>query len=761
METGGLRVNYIPREGGNVFSGGLVVNGSHPSWQADNMTPALRAAGLFDPQTLKRLYTVNPNIGGPIMQDRLWFFFNYARIVSDLYAAGSYINSCFDCWEYKPDFSRQALDDEIGKDTSLRLTWQASERNKFTVFLENNYHCKCRYGQAGVGSSNTTTNRSESVLRAISRGQIYQVGWTFPATRRLLLQASATHSPLIQARLNQPEVVAPRIEDAGIGVNYRAGSGPSLAYMIVDTYRGAVSYVTGSHAVKVGVTGVMGPIEREVTDFGAVRYRALNGIPTAVTYLRTPYTTTFHIKPNLGVYAQDQWTVKNLTLNAGLRFDYHRNTQPAQTLPASGYVRDAVSAPFQVGIAWKDLQPRLGVSYDLFGNGKTALKGSLNRYGLRISYQEAATLSPFGNNTNTRRWNDANNDRVVQGDPFNNAANGELGPSQNSAFGQPVSIVHFDPEYQTGWGVRPMNWQMSGGVQQELAPGVAAMATLTRRIYGNFPLFENLAQPASAWDEYCVTAPVDARLPNGGGYQICGNYDLRPAFVGPQDYLGTRANEYGKRREHFTAIDVGVNARLQGILLQSGVSLGKLMNDNCDIVRNAPSSIGVAQGNTGISRGDPNPTTSFCHNETPFVTQFKVSAAYTLPWQEIQLSGVYQDLPGPKIFASAEFTNAQVAPSLGRALSQGSTATIQLVAPGSMYGERMHQIDFRLAKTVSVGRTRLQGQFDLYNALNANPIRYYSGVYGATTGPETGAAFLIPQGILTARLIKLGMQLTF
>jgi hypothetical protein len=306
-----------------------------------------------------------------------------------------------------------------------------------------------------------------------------------------------------------------------------------------------------------------------------------------------------------------------------------------------------------------------------------------------------------------------------------------------------------------------MNWEVSGGVQQELLPSVALTASVTHRIYGNFPLYENLRQPASAWDEYCVTAPVDARLPNGGGYQLCGIYDLNPAFVGQVDRLGTKSDEFGKQREQFTAIDLGVTTRLQGLLLQAGTSSGKLMTDNCEIVKNAPSSIGVAPGNQGLSAGNANPSATWCHSESPFLTQFKVSGAYTLPWQEVQVSGAYQDLPGKEILANATFTNAQIMPSLGRALSQGSTARIPLVAAGTMYGDRMRQIDVRFAKTVRVGRTRIQGQVDFYNALNASPIRAYSGQYGATTGPATGSAFLIPGYILPGRITKFGMQLTF
>jgi hypothetical protein len=761
-ETGGVRVNYVPRDGGNTFSGGLVANGSHPNLQSDNMTPELKARGLRDPDTLKSLWTVTPNVGGPIMRDRVWFFVNYAKMTSAQYVANSYINSCPGCWDYKPDLTRQAMDDDTGRDTSLRLTWQATPRHKITAFIDDNYHCKCHFGLSG----GRNVDRSEAVPLNEAWNNIYQVGWTFPATQRLLVQASAALAPAPASAADQPEVVASRIDDAGLGIAYRAEDAPSLTHKNdVNTFRVAVSYVTGSHAVKVGTTTVTGKIIRTRTVHDALTYAALNGVPTGVTYYRTPFTTRFDVTPNLGLYAQDQWTVRNLTLNAGLRFDYFRETQPAQTVPASGYVRNDVSVPFVLGVAWKDLEPRLGVSYDLFGNGKTALKGTLNRYGLRLSFDEAAAVSSlYANATNTRAWTDGNNDRIVQGDPYNHAANGELGPSQNLAFGQLQSASHFDPEYQTGWGVRPMNWEMSAGVQQELTSGVALNAALTRRIYGNFPLYVNLAAPPSAWDEFCLTAPVDARLPNGGGYQLCGIYDLKPAFVGQEDYLGTRANAgYGKQQEQFTAIDVSVNARLQGgVLLQGGVSSGKSMTDNCAIVKSAPSSVGATTGNQGLVRGGANPTGTWCHTETPFLTQLKVSGAYTLPWQEIQISGAYQDLPGPQILAAGTFTAAQVRLALGRAPSQGSTVRgVPLVAPGTLYGDRMHQVDVRFAKTVRVARTRLQGQFDLYNALNANPIRAYSVTYGATTGPATGSAFLIPGAILQGRIIKVGMQLTF
>jgi hypothetical protein len=206
---------------------------------------------------------------------------------------------------------------------------------------------------------------------------------------------------------------------------------------------------------------------------------------------------------------------------------------------------------------------------------------------------------------------------------------------------------------------------------------------------------------------------------------------------------------------------VGVNGRLRGVLLQGGVSTGKTMRDNCDIVKSAPSSIGTVTANDGLDRGGNNPNGTFCHNETPFLTQVKANASYTLPWQEIQIAATYQDLPGPQILADATFARAQAAPSLGRNLSQSSTVNVPLVAPGALYGERMHQVDVRFAKTVRVGRTRVQGQFDIYNVSNANPVRAYTGTYGVTTGSDTGSAFLVPTAILAGRLLKFGAQVTF
>jgi hypothetical protein len=501
--------------------------------------------------------------------------------------------------------------------------------------------------------------------------------------------------------------------------------------------------VTGSHAVKVGFTLTTGTFQRDTKQLGNVMFTLFNGTPTQVTYIGDPVTVVNRVRPNLGVYAQDQWRLKQITVNAGVRFDYFRTGYPAQAVAPTQYVPVSRSFPALEAINWKDLSPRLGFSYDLFGDGRTAIKGSVNRYVLQTGTDYSFAINPLNNNnTMDRQWNDGNRDFVVQGDPFDPAANGELGPSLNLNFGKPVITTRYDPEWSHGFGLRPYQWELSAGVQHELLPRVSVNGAFFRRVYGNFAVTDNLAVGPTDYSGYCVTAPSDARLPDGG-QPICGLFDLNPAKVGQSAGFGTSASNFGRKYEHWNGLDLTVDARLPRLLLQGGLSTGKSITDNCEVVAKVD-----------------NPSTRFCHRETPFLTQVKLLWAYTLPW-EFQISGTYQTLPGPQVTASATFTNAQIAPSLGRNLSSGSTASIDLVEPGTLFGERLHQVDLRLTKVLQVERSRFQVMVDLYNALNNNAVLVQSNIYGATTGASTGTAWLVPQAIMPGRVVKFGLQLNF
>jgi len=140
-----------------------------------------------------------------------------------------------------------------------------------------------------------------------------------------------------------------------------------------------------------------------------------------------------------------------------------------------------------------------------------------------------------------------------------------------------------------------------------------------------------------------------------------------------------------------------------------------------------------------------------CDVPIPYQTQFKMSASYPLPL-DIQVSAVLQNLPGPPFTASYPATTAQIAPSLGRNLAGGArTASIQLIRPFSQFEDRINQFDVRLTKKFLVRGVRIQGSFDVYNMLNANPVLSLNTTYGPS--------WLQPAQILDARLFKFSAQL--
>jgi hypothetical protein len=269
-----------------------------------------------------------------------------------------------------------------------------------------------------------------------------------------------------------------------------------------------------------------------------------------------------------------------------------------------------------------------------------------------------------------------------------------------------------------------------------------------RRIYGNFTVTANEAVPGSGYSPYCVPVPVDSRLPGGGGNQVCGLYDLNPNYVGQVSNLFTFASNFGSDIEHWNGIDASVNARIKGkVLLQGGLSTGRTYTNDCDIVNNyhnvtVTSTIGTFQ------------STQMCALQTPFLTQVKLLGTYNVPKVDVKVAATFQSFPGPVIAANFVASNALVQPSLGRPLSSGVNTTVNVVMPGTMYGERANQLDLRFTKLFNFGRTHTAVNLDLFNSLNANPVLSQNNTY-------TAAAWQTPLSILPPRLFKLSAQFDF
>ena len=541
--------------------------------------------------------------------------------------------------------------------------------------------------------------------------------------------------------------------------------------------RASLSYVTGSHAAKFGTTLQWGNSDRRQ---GGLPFHSrqinLFGNPVQAQFSTYPLvseeTWDTNYMRSFGLYAQDQWTLDRLSVNAGLRFDYFRGGYPDHTLPETTWGA-ATSFDGQDVAIWKDLSPRLGLVYDLRGDGKTALKVTANRYVDGIATTFAGGINPaLSNTTVSRTWLDGGlgtsrlcysptgvldfgylfggpnrygcvaGDGIPQGDPRITVPNGELiQPSGNPAFGTPVITEFFDPDWAFGWGKRFANWEFSGGVQHELTSGMSLNVSVFRRIFVNYAAQNNRSENPGDFDPYCVTVPTDPQLPNNG-QQLCGLFEINPqAFGLLDDEITTFADTFGTQTQHWNGVDVTINARMDnGLLLQGGVSTGRTSSNICDL-------------NANLN----NPSQLFCATQTPFLTQVKLLGSYTLPY-DVQISGTFQSLPGQQILANVVYTGAELSAGLGRT-SNVSNRTIGVIEPGTLYGDRLNQVDMRVTKIISSGPAQFRLMFDLYNIFNDSTPLELNNQYGATTGGGTG--WQRPALIIPGRLAKFAFQIDF
>jgi len=758
--TGGVRINVIPRDGGNTFNGALYVSYANPSWQANNITRALKDRGIDSGDRLKDNFDFNPGFGGPIRKDKVWFFLSARYKNTANYATGMYYDKNFNnpnVWVFEPDLSRPAANPSIWKGGQLRLTWQASAKNKIGVNWNDD---SVSYAPTSV-SLTLAPEAAESRLYPLQR-QV-QVDWSSPVTNRILLEAGVNRyraaSNLLPLR-GLSSVMVP-VTEQSTGLKFRSLETHRLQPAKTLHVRFAASYITGAHAVKVGMNHTSGWNGFTYQNLSPLSYRLNNGIPNQLSQRAFPIYTDTNMEHNMGVFAQDKWSIRNLTASYGLRYSYASIGWPEQHLGPSPLTptRDLTFPAQRAFVSWHDLTPHLGAAYDLFGNGKTAVKVSLNRYleSLSAGAPIAQDPNPLSNliTQTTRSWNDANRNYVPDCNLMSPVANGECGAMANASFGLPVAGATYDPALIHGWGKRGYNWEFSTGVQHEVLPRTSIDVSYFRRTYGNARITDNRVLSPADFDTFDVVAPSDPRLPNGGDYVVHGMYNLNPAKFGlASDNFVTLAKNFGDQTEYWHGVDVNLNTRFfPGVLLQGGTSTGRTVTDNCALLAKVPEPA-ESRANSGLITTAAIRPLQFCHNATSWLTQVKFLGSYMIPRLDVLVSGTLQNLPGPPMLANYNLPTAIAAQTLGRPLSGGAAnVAVGLLDPNTVFGDRLNQVDFRVGKVLRYGRTRATASVDFYNALNVSTILAQNNTFGS--------AWLQPTSIMPARFAKVSLQFDF
>jgi hypothetical protein len=809
-DVGGPVMNLVPRTGGNTFKGQVFWNTAGNWSRGDNLDDQLR--NLQTPITLGPgiigAYDFNPSYGGPIKKDKLWFWGSYRKFSTAQGVEGIFANKyALDPahWDYQKDSSISARNVQ-GRDIYQgRITAQVTPRNRVMFSHEYQLRCEgstlttngdgCRQRGADWIALGSTTQSPEANTGYFKLPYyVTQATWTAPVTSRILFEAGFTRfaywtnngpgqTPPDGTMSLIPVTEQSAIDSHPANFAYRSVNSYFYNWANPDNWRASLSYVSGSNSFRVGYQGSYSISDTQtITNDSLLAYRFQNRIPNQFTY-RLPMWQVADRTETASAFIEDSWTRGRLTLQGALRYDRAWSFSPAEgngTTVTSRFNAAAITFPRTDGVnAYNDLTPRFGAAYDVFGNGKTAIKFNLGHYLAPATNDSRYTLNNPAATAKivtsvARTWADDNGNFVVDCDILNPAA--QSGPGRDNCgsvtgnslnFGKTGNNVALVNEAMLhGWGVRPNDWQMGVNVQHELMPRVSLDVGYNRRYFhwreagGQGSVTDNLLVGPSDYTAWTINAPVDPRLPNGGGYPIT-SYVLTAAASarGATNYI-TLSTDYGpERTDYWHGVDITVNARLRNELnLQVGTSTGRAVTDNCATTVLIDS-----------------PDLRNCRSVDPFQTTLRGSAAYTIPKIDVLIAATVRSQSGIALSTAGivngttlngavwNVPNTVVQQLLGRlppgALATGTTPVPLLDTDHRLYGPRRNQLDMRFAKIVRFHTTRTNVGVDLGNLLNSNQATAYQSQYDYVQA--NGGSWLDPTTILQPRFARFSLTFNF
>jgi carboxypeptidase family protein len=788
--TGGVKINLVPKEGGNRFSGSLFEGYESRRFQASNGNDFLYSHGVTSLDQIGTYSDTDFTQGGPLKKDMLWFFGSgrlftvnkpiASTVVSDGTSAGALA-----CYTGAASCA-QGVDDQHQYSVLARLTWQMSPRNKLSAYMDRIH--KVRGAAMDPGDDQATssvrwnspnyTTATVKYTSTVSSRLLLEGGYSTNIERYNNLYAQGVEKPYGSAEW----LATARHYDSTFGRRWIASDAQTGQYPDRYNAQGSATYVTGTHSLKLGFQdswGVFNHVSRRNADLYQ-NYQTINGVltPQTVTVYNTPVWSAERLNSNLGLYGQDVWTLKHVTFTIGGRWENVKEEvigQPAQNGRFGHELAfDDVPMP-----TWQTFSPRTAAVIDVFGNGKTAVRAGFNRYQSAATTTLASLYNPSSVVSQSLPWTDLNRDDIAQGDRgcVYLSAGCEINfASLPSTFGI-VSLASPDPELK-----RPFVDQYNVGVTHEVLRGVSVSAEWFHNDSKNIMLRTNVLRPGTYNSDGTVTNPsyraITVFSPIDGTPITA--YDVTAASASQTRNVDT--NDAGLKQS-YNAFEFNINARLgHGARLFGGTATDRTVANTCAAAATNPNFLMTVGG------------VNYCDQSNsgiPWRTQWKIAGTYPLPWYGIVISGSYQGLPGYLLGTSAltaggagapNFTNisglgtnmtvtstTRYAVCPGNSASQGcvvgaliapgalSSLTVPLVAPGIEQTPRLNQVDFSIGKRFQIGSFRFDPKIDLFNALNSSDyftVRTTSFTPTAAANVSAGT-YMFPGSILQGRLLRI------
>jgi hypothetical protein len=732
--AGGIRVNSIPKDGGNAFSGNIFVGGTNGTWQANNIDAYLRSKNIQSANGIDHIQNFNGATGGPILRDKLWFF-GSARYQSTNETVAN-VPKTFTA----PDGEEiHGILDQFVNDVALRLTGQIGSRHKLSAFMQRIWKYKGKdftFGQDPRASTQRDPHHAHYAIGTIK--------WTSTFSSRLLLEGGYSTSYQHWTGGNQPGRSMTRGSqewyafaqrtDTALNINpdcsYTFGCTSWMSVQDQRTeatrrvYQASLSYVTGTHNMRIGFQDSTGPSDIYTTRNGDLIEQYSNNKPSTVQVYNTPTVSKAYVNYDLGLYAQDAWTLKRLTLSPGLRVLWFNSSMKEASMEA-GRFAPARFFNEQTNLPnWgPDVSPRIGAAYDLFGDGKTALKASLSKYYVQFTGSWARRYANAVVSSDVRNWSDcafipgtstcdpAQTGLKTNGDSI--AQDNEIGPTSSTTFG-----LRSDRNPADGI-KRVNNWEYSLGAQHQLLPRMSASLIYYHRVWGDLEILDRTLVNRSDYTSFQAPMPNFSNDPTLAGVldptEVLTLYNLNSAKRSVYSSSQIDRNSSSDRAT-YNGIETSVSARLpRGINAFGGWTAERNVSKFCES-DDDPNGINTADLYIGenVSSGG-----RFCDQgafSVPFRHEFKAAGNVPLVYG-IEFGTILQSYPGQQRVITWT-PAANVFPAALRTNSE----TIILNKPGSVYQPRWTQWDVNVKKNFRYGKKTFTGQIDVFNVLNSNSI---------------------------------------
>ena len=775
VSGGGVRLNMIPRDGGNTLKGGAFLGYQDQSFQSSNLTDSLKARGVKTPDGIAKLYNVEGSVGGPIKKDQIWFFgsaraFHLNTLPADALVG---IPGTGGVNAAPTPGTERGVDPQKINSFQARLVWQISQKTKLSAY--NDRILKNR-------GSDMTAGVDPATGSAVWTSPIYTTGsikLTSTVTNRVLVEGGFSTNyerynivmqPGIEKARGTPEWYTQVYKtDSALGTQWNALSQTYGRYPDRFSFGGAISYITGAHNVKFGIQDTFGRYRRTDGSNGDIRATFINGIASTAQILNTPVARRDLLHVDAGFYAQDSWTLKRMTVNYGARYEHFSSGIPLETAPAGRYTAARTFGPIEMP-TWNSIAPRGGLVYDLFGDQKTALKFSVGKYMQAGSTGFSESYNPLQLTTASVSWTDLNRDGVPQGELgcVYLSAGCEINLAQlPNGFGV-ASLANFDPGMK-----RMYNIETAVSVQRELFTGVSVSGGWFHRDFKNLRRRVNVLQSFADYTPFTMFSPID-------GSAIT-YYNVSAAARSRVNAVD--GNATSDRKMWFNGFEYNFNARLpRGATLFGGGMSERTIAQVCDEAFNPNNLLYCDQTRSGI----------------PFRTQFKIAGTVPVTYG-IQVGFSFQSLPGygygtgalsgreggptgptgqpsalqlntpngvgtvwlitpATTYSASSPCVAQGKCTAGQLVDPGmnvASLSVPLIAPNTEFGDRINQLDLNVTRTIRIGRSSVQPKLDLFNALNVSPVYAVRSLNFGT------ASYLQPSSILVGRVFQVGAIVKF